>query len=137
MGNLRDKAHVVRSVRRTGRSHSDYGHGTAVEMPARILRRAQQPIPNSTCYKLFETGLRNRRLTRIDDRHFFIADVDTNDFVAVPREARSRRHPDVTESEHRNFHPVTIAWAVPSTCKQKGCYRGLSGYSIVSTQVIN
>ena len=72
--------------------------------PARILRRAQQTFPDSTSDKLIETGLRDRRLTGIDDRHFFIADVDTDDFVAFPGEASGRRHADVTKSEHRNFH---------------------------------
>jgi hypothetical protein len=30
MGNLHDKAHIVRTVRRAGRSHADYGHGATV-----------------------------------------------------------------------------------------------------------
>ena len=49
MGNLHDKAHIVRIIRRAGRSHADYGDGATfeIEIPARILGCAQQAFPNS------------------------------------------------------------------------------------------
>jgi len=39
-----------------------------------MLDRAQQTFPNGTLYRgSFETGLRDRRFTGIDDRHLRIA----------------------------------------------------------------
>jgi hypothetical protein len=40
--------------------------------------------------------------------------------VAVPGQAGSRRHADVTKSEHCNFHPVTIALGRAAPVQAKG-----------------
>lgn len=72
-GSLHDKAQIARTIRRVGRSDADYGDGATVEISTRILGRAQQTSPNSTLYRLIETGLRDRRLTGIDERHLRIA----------------------------------------------------------------
>lgn len=139
----------MRSVRRTGRSHTDHGYGATFEMPARILRRAQRTFPNSTFYKLIETGLRDRRLTRIDDRHFFIADIDAHDIMALFGKASGRSHADVAKPKHCNFHwfitiiatiiafaPATIALRRARQVRAKGLPPGLSGYPIGSTPLM-
>ncbi len=71
IGNLHDKAQIVRTVGRAGPSHADYGDGATVEISARILAALSKPF--LTARELIETGLRDRRLTGIDDRHLRIA----------------------------------------------------------------
>src|SRR5260370_22435619 len=137
---LPDLACGVRSVWRTWRSHTDYGHVATVEMPARILGRAQQTLPDTTRHKLIEARFRDRRLPGIDDRYLFIADVDSDDFAALLGEASGQRHSDVTKSEHCNFHPnsphfrpVTITLGRADQVRAKRFLFGLSGYPIVGS----
>ena len=57
----------------------------------------------------------------------FVADVNANDFVAIPGEAGGGSHADVTKSKHRNFIVAltSVALRVALERAEQGQAKGL------------
>lgn len=103
-GDLRDIAHVVRAIDAARRADADDGDVGIVELVGELRGCGDPAIGMGGREQIVEPRFVDRRAARVKGGDLGLADVDSDDRVALTGNAARSGRADVTQSENGNFH---------------------------------